>query len=953
MGAMAQTTAEKTRIQQELNSFFLKYQAKETDFLQQPRLISFSIDPQKKIVKVVANESFAQQEFTDKQVGKITKKIRKSLPHPYNKYQVQVYTCGMLIDDLVTDSHSSEAYKTQMWGDIEYKGRPWVENLSRPNKITHGLYNRHISLWASHGRYYDQTKGFWKWQRPNLFGTTEDLFTQTIVVPFLIPMLEKAGCNVFTPRERDWQTAEIIVDADHPAGISNFQYEEYSESKSWTVTGLKGFGIRPGRLRDNENPFEMGQAKKLKATKKDGKAYIKYQPTIPEAGRYAVYVSYQTLSNSVSDAHYTVYHKGQETHFSVNQKMGGGTWVYLGTFDFDKGNSIFNCVLLTNQSQERGYVTADAVRFGGGMGNIERGGMVSELPRCLEGARYYAQWAGAPYSVYSGRGGTDDYADDINVRSFMTNWLAGGSKFVPHKEGKNVPLELSLAVHSDAGYEKDGSSLTGSLAICTTNTNDGRLDAGISRQVSKDLASRLLTGINRDISSTYHKWHTRYLWDRNYSETRCPEIPSAIIETLSHQNFPDMLMAQDPNFKFTLARSIYKTILRYTADMHGRPYQVAPLQPHNFRIALDGQGKATLSWFGTDDPLEPTASPTGYILYTATGNNNFDNGQPLRSSSCTVQLQPGMLYHFRVSATNRGGESFQSETLSAIYHPEATANILIVNGFDRLAAPAIRNNSMEQGFDLDADIGVSNGLTAGWNGYQQCFDRSQMGLEGPGGLGYGDDLLAGKFVMGNDFSAVKTHAEAIATDKRFNIVSCSAESVETGMVDLSHYKIVDYILGLQKYAPHQLKFYKTFTPGMQQKLARYTQGHGNLLVSGAYLGSDMVGTSDQQWLAQTLKVQSGGTVKADTLDAVSGLSLNIHTYNTVNAKHYAATHQDILQPTNPSAFCAMQYSNGMSAAVAYHGTDYNAFSIGFPLECITDKSTLSAVMRGILTYLLQ
>ena len=72
--------------------------------------------------------------------------------------------------------------------------------------------------------------------------------------------------------------------------------------------------------------------------------------------------------------------------------MGGGTWVYLGTFAFDKGCNIFNRVILTNHSKHRGVVTADAVRFGGGMGNITRGGQISGLPRALEGARYYTQW---------------------------------------------------------------------------------------------------------------------------------------------------------------------------------------------------------------------------------------------------------------------------------------------------------------------------------------------------------------------------------------------------------------------------------------------------------------------------------------------------------------------------------------------------------------------------------
>ena len=105
--------------------------------------------------------------------------------------------------------------KKTNWGKAEYKGKQWVENVSRPNEITNGLSGRHFSIWASHGHYYDENKGKWKWQRPNLFGTTEDLFTQTIVIPFLFPMLENAGAVVVSPRERDWQKNEIIVDKDN------------------------------------------------------------------------------------------------------------------------------------------------------------------------------------------------------------------------------------------------------------------------------------------------------------------------------------------------------------------------------------------------------------------------------------------------------------------------------------------------------------------------------------------------------------------------------------------------------------------------------------------------------------------------------------------------------------------------------------------------------------------
>lgn len=49
--------------------------------------------------------------------------------------------------------------------------------------------------------------------------------------------------------------------------------------------------------------------------------------------------------------------------------MGGGTWIYLGHFDFAKGENAH--VELSNLSRKNGKtVTADAVKIGGGYGNI-------------------------------------------------------------------------------------------------------------------------------------------------------------------------------------------------------------------------------------------------------------------------------------------------------------------------------------------------------------------------------------------------------------------------------------------------------------------------------------------------------------------------------------------------------------------------------------------------------
>ena len=942
----AQTARDEAKLVEKLNSYFAKYKPKGTRLTQAPRMVGYQLDHQKKTLVITADEFFACQEFTPEITANIYKKIKGEIPKVYRDYQLMVMTNGMTIDELIPNRLSQNADKSRLWGDIDYDGEPWVKNISSPVKVTHGLQNRHISLWASHGRFYDQARGYWRWQRPNLFSTTEDLYTQTIVVPYLIPMLEKAGAIVFTPRERDWQKQEIIVDNDG----SKANYIEVTKGDKWQTSKQPGFAFHTGTYTDGENPFVAGSARMVKTTSSKSRySLATYQPYFQKAGRYAVYVSYQTLENSIPDALYTVWHKGERTQFHVNQQMGGGTWVYLGTFDFDAGYSEFNRVTVSNQSSEKGIVTTDAIRFGGGMGNIERDGLTSQLPRALEGARYWSQWAGMPYTVYSSKGGTNDYADDINVRSLTTNRLGGGSCYMPTIEGLKVPIELSLAFHSDAGYAKDGEGLIGSLSICTTNHHEGKLNAGISRMASRDLADALLSNETLDLKHKYGQWNRRELFDRNYSETRLPEVPSAILEMLSHQNFPDMRYGQDPNFRFTLARSIYKTILRYVNDQHGRPFVVTPLAPDHFRVELK-KGVACLSWDAVNDLQEPTAKPTGYVVYTAIGDADFDNGTYVRGKTeHEVELEPGLLYHFKVAAVNRGGESFTTEVLSACSMPNANKTVMIVNGFHRVSSPAIRNTPAEQGFDLDEDPGVTYGPTLGWSGRQINFDRKQMGVE-DGGLGNSGEELTGMLIAGNDFNYVMTHAKAIASAKQYNIVSCSSEAVETGKVNLIGYDAVDLLLGLERHDGHSLKAYKTFTTHMQDALKRYTTHGGALLVSGAYVGTDMTQDADRQFLQNVLKSTWGG--RSQTKDnKVKGLGTEMTYWKALNEEHYAATSADILQPVKP-AFTAMQYADGYGAAIAYR-SNCRLFVMGFPFECIEGEHKQASVMKGILNYLLK
>ncbi len=97
---------------------------------------------------------------------------------------------------------------------------------------------------------------------------------------------------------------------------------------------------------------------------------------------------------------------------------------------------------------------------------------------------------------------------------------------------------MAVALHSDAGHSRTD-EIIGSLGIYTTDFNNGQLNTGIDRYASRDLSDILLTQIQNDIRAAYNiPWTRRSMWNRNYSETRLPSVPSTIIELLSHQILP-------------------------------------------------------------------------------------------------------------------------------------------------------------------------------------------------------------------------------------------------------------------------------------------------------------------------------------------------------------------------------------------------------------------------------
>ena len=941
-------------VKERLTDYFGRYTV--TAKISTPKLKSVDIDYERKTIAIHASESFAYQPFRPETVEAVYNQVKELLPGPVHYYRLTIFADGKPIEELIPNIYRNKKKdKERMSLKTDYKDKAWVKNISRPNEISRGLQDRHIAIWQSHGNYFKNDKNEWGWQRPRLFCTTEDLFTQSFVLPYVIPMLENAGAIVYTPRERDTQKNEIIVDNDTPN--ASLYLEVGSKKAHWATAPIKGFAQKKAIYRDGENPFTDGTCRFIPTERKKknkDQAFAEWVPTLPAKGEYAVYVSYRTLPNSVNDAKYLVFHNGGVTEFKVNQKIGGGTWVYLGTFEFDKGNNDYGMVVLSNESSEHGVVCADAVRFGGGMGNIARGGKISGLPRYLEGARYSAQWVGMPYEVYAGRKGENDYADDINTRSNTINYLSGGSVYNPQQPGLGIPLEMTMALHSDAGCSKTD-ELIGSLGIYTTDFNNGKLNTGIDRYASRDLADILLTQIQKDIYSSYNlSWTRRSMWNRNYSETRLPATPSTIIELLSHQNFADMQLGHDPNFKFTVGRAIYKGILQFVAGQHDKEYVVQPLPVSNFAIRF-GKKKNTLelSWKGENDPQEPTAQPREYIVYTRIGYGGFDNGTLVSKTSHTVKIEPGLVYSFKVTAVNRGGESFPSEILSAYKAKRERERVLIINGFDRVSGPAVINTFDKAGFDLEQDPGVPYLSNISFSGAQIGFDRAQAGKEGEGSLGYSGSELEGIKIAGNTFDYPFIHGKAIQAAGKYSFVSCSDEAVENGTVTLEDYPVVDYILGMEKEDPVHKVYYKTFSSAMQRIITSYCQSGGNLFVSGAYVGSDMSGTQgNREFTEKILKYGYQSSMTDKSSNRINGLGRTITIPRAPNETSYAVPAPDCIVPVD-TAFPVFTYVPGnQSAGIAYKG-NYRTFVLGFPFESIQSEADRATIMAGILGFFTQ
>jgi N-acetylmuramoyl-L-alanine amidase len=926
---------------------------------QQTSVRSITIDSvaiEKKKIKLFVSENLSYGRFDKVMTDTVYSRIKSLFPSEWQRMTVELYSDGYKIEDYIP-LYRKERFTNQV-------NTPVKKNNSIPYKITKGLQNKHIALGPSHGWYYNSSKNRWEWQRARLFQTVEDVFTQSFVLPYLAPMLENAGATVFIPRERDTQTHEIIVDNDENVSQGKSEYFETAGDEQWISGEYAGFAHLKAVYQDGENPFKDGTYRQIQTVKKGKTSACTWLPDIPEKGKYGVYIAYISLENSTKDALYTVYHTGGKTEFSINQTMGGGTWIFLGFFDFDKGVNEQCKIVLSNISKEKEKIlTADAVKIGGGIGNIARGEPLepSGRPRYIEGSRYWLQWAGLPDSIYSWTKGEKDYIDDYQSRGLWVN----------HLIGSQVPIDAVLSFHTDAGTTYND-SIIGTLGICMTHYKDEKFDDGKPRILSRDLVSTVMDEMIRDIRLQFDPaWTRRHIWNRSYSEARLPEAPTMLLELLSHQNFADMRYGLDPEFRFTVSRAIYKGFLKFIAYQYQSDYVIAPLPVKSFSAQFADETHVKLEWQATVDSLEPSAFPTKYVVYTAVDDNGFDNGQIVsqKQAIAVLPVEKDRIYRFRITAVNEGGESFPSETLSVCRKTNEKGVVLVVNGFTRLSAPDsfVAEDSIAGFLDF-LDHGVPEAIQTNYIGSQYEFRRQIPWTDNDAnGFGASNANYEATIVAGNTFNYPYIHGKSIVA-AGYSFVSASSEAVMNNQVTMNDYPVTDIILGNQRLTsigrgafPSR---FKTFPDSLQSLITTYCHAGGNIFVSGSYIGSDLwdngqVKEADKQFAQNTLKYKwrTGHAAVTGKVKSVFSPFLQLtgdyQFYNQLNPIMYAVDSPDAIEPADENSHTILRYSeNNISAGVAYSG-NYKTCVLGFPFETISDETLRNQFMQGLLEFMLK
>lgn len=722
-----------------------------------------------------------------------------------------------------------------------------------------------IFVSAGHGWYYNNDMKKWTTQRGVTLGVLEDYSNAESVNQYLLPYLWNAGANVYTTRERDMNPNMVIVDrAD--AG--------YRETGIWETEAAP--------------MAQNGEQRRARTTRKSPTATATFTPTIPAAGVYGVYVKYGAAASGATtdSARFIVRHTGGQSVWVQNQNHDGRTWKYIGSYYFEAGASDERgSVVINNQTDDSGdWIVADAVRFGGGMGDVQRAGSVSGAPRWEESGELYAEFMGMTNHAQDSR----DY-NTVTAMPVYSEWEAE-----PWEKGRSVYVSW----HANAS---GGGNKSRGLFTFVYSPNEWEKGDCFTGHRGGDLLGRAMH--NAVIDQVHGAWDPewrdggivcRWLGETNPRNNN--SMPAALIEVGFFDEPNDAGYILDPGFRRRAAYGVYRGIVDYYRDnVPGyEQIQVVPDTPTHLTLVQDAKGFLA-TWQAPPSGTPTTGdAPTHYLVQRSRNGRGFERGFLTKTTSARLEgLPPGDTTFVRVVAVNAGGESLPTEVLAVRMAQAGTRRVLLVNAFDRLdrGLNSIDPNGAERGF----------------------LDR----------------MNAGNYAI--------QYAEAIGlTPEAFD--SASNESVADGGVDLSRYRVVIWAAGRESSST------ATLDAKERAALDVYLAGGGRLILSGTDVAMDLNSQGDDarsfltSWAGAAFEADDAATfdLRAAADSAFVGMG-NVRLDDGTGGI-YRAAGGDVLAP-RMGGRTMMEWvtsDNQTRPAAILQRTSAPVLLVAFPIEAIVD-----------------
>ena len=779
-----------------------------------------------------------------------------------------------------------------------------------PGQPSGALSGRIVFAGARHGWVYDPSS--WRLCRPVYAGINEDNGNLDQMTMFAFYCFN-AGATVVPLRPVGHQTKEVVLDNDD-SGVT--------WSGNWTdSTGSVFYGSA------GDVPYRFANVSDTET------ATATYTPTIVVAGFYPVY-TWATAGSNRTNQLYRIRHTGGEAQVRVPHHMVGNGWVYLGTYYFNAGSNPANGAVVISDlgpvPGATGAVIADAIRFGNGMGSINRGGGISAYPREEEATRYWVQNSlgqGQSTNIYDVAGSADE-TDDFGTTSRMAREMNYTNVVA------SIYKRIYIGFHSNATTGNTNTATArGTVGLYNNNAalrtpHQARLATICGQEVTYDLTNMNafleVPWYDRSPNITYSGGNYAEIYSTNLDN----EMDATIIEVAFHDNTNDIKLLLDPKARNWVARAGYHAVVKYMNEFDGLALNFLPEPPYNVRAAAVPTG-IQVSW-NTPIAQAGSGAATGYVVYVST--NGYGFGSPVAvsgggtTSTTLTNLTADADFYFRVAAVNNGGESFPSEVAGCrrTSNP-AQSRVLFVNAFDRFD----RTTNLRQ-------------------------DLARQNYVPPGNSGATGRVMPR---ANNAFDYVVQHGKAIsAFGMPFD--SCSRQAVTNGQVSLGNYDIVIWECGTS--------LTNTFRAAERNVITNFQSAGGHLFVSGADIAWDLDRASgpsaaDRAFLNNALHADLGADANDNsgsytvapaggTIFAGSGNAM----FDNGTRGIYWVQNPDALTPLGVGAIAALSYvgGSGGTAAVQYDGSAGGGKVVyfGFPFETITNATTRSTYMADILRF---